>query len=84
MLFLNFSSEKFEAFKSNINEAAKQFKGKDVSFLIGDIEASQGAFQVCYLTVPFVFVIIFIVSFVRSCHMLSESTTQFHFSISTF
>ncbi|KAJ4819079.1 Protein disulfide-isomerase [Rhynchospora pubera] len=45
MLFLNFSSEKFEAFKSNLNEAAKQFKGKDLSFLIGDIEASQGAFQ---------------------------------------
>jgi len=45
MLFLNFSSDKFEAFKSNINEAAKQFKGNDVSFLMGDIEASQGAFQ---------------------------------------
>jgi hypothetical protein len=79
MLFLNFSSEKFEAFKSNLNEAAKQFKGKDVSFLIGDIEASQGAFQVCYLTVPFVFVIIFIVF----CEELSHATRIYH-TISLF
>ncbi|KAJ3671616.1 hypothetical protein LUZ60_007695 [Juncus effusus] len=45
MLFMNFSTEKYESFKSNLNEAAKQYKGKGISFLIGDLEASQGAFQ---------------------------------------
>jgi protein disulfide-isomerase A1 len=69
MLFLNFSSENFEAFKSNFNEAAKQFKGKEVSFLIGDIEASQGAFQVFHLTVLFVFITIYVF-----CKGLSHAT----------
>ncbi|KAK4490118.1 hypothetical protein RD792_000775 [Penstemon davidsonii] len=45
MLFLNFSSEHFEAFKPKYHDLAQQYKGKDLSFLLGDIEASQGAFQ---------------------------------------
>lgn len=45
MLFLNFSSELVEAFKSKYHDVAKQYKGKGISFLIGDLEASQGAFQ---------------------------------------
>lgn len=45
MLFLNFSSELVDAFKSKYRDVAEQYKGKGISFLIGDIDASQGAFQ---------------------------------------
>ncbi|KAK9167498.1 hypothetical protein Scep_002689 [Stephania cephalantha] len=45
MLFLNFSDEAADAFKSKLQEVAESFKGKGISFLIGDLEASQGAFQ---------------------------------------
>ncbi|KAK4481304.1 hypothetical protein RD792_012189 [Penstemon davidsonii] len=45
MLFVNFGSEQFEAFKSKYHDVAQQYKGKDLSFLMGDVEASQGAFQ---------------------------------------
>jgi hypothetical protein len=46
MLFLNFSTGPFESFKSAYYGAAEEFKDKEVKFLIGDVEASQGAFQV--------------------------------------
>lgn len=46
MLFLNFSSEVSEAFRSNYREVAEKFRAEGVSFLLGDIEASEGAFQV--------------------------------------
>lgn len=45
MLFLNFSSELVDAFKSKYHEVADLYKGKGVGFLLGDLEASQGAFQ---------------------------------------
>ncbi|ONK57628.1 uncharacterized protein A4U43_C09F2450 [Asparagus officinalis] len=45
MLFVNFSSEQFDALKSKYHEVASAFKGKGISFLIGDLDASQGAFQ---------------------------------------
>ncbi|XP_057795743.1 protein disulfide-isomerase [Salvia miltiorrhiza] len=45
MLFLNFSTEYYDAFKSKYHEVAQLYKGKDLSFLMGDVEASQGAFQ---------------------------------------
>ncbi|XP_038978799.1 protein disulfide-isomerase-like [Phoenix dactylifera] len=45
MLFLNFSNEYFDAFKSKYYEVAEHHKGKNISFLIGDLDASQGAFQ---------------------------------------
>ncbi|KAL8485638.1 hypothetical protein ACS0TY_027794 [Phlomoides rotata] len=45
MLFLNFSTEQFDAFKSKYHEVAELYKGHDLSFLLGDVEASQGAFQ---------------------------------------
>ncbi|KAK9266218.1 hypothetical protein L1049_012422 [Liquidambar formosana] len=45
MLFLNFSSELFDAFKSKYHDVAVLYKGKDISFLLGDLEASQGAFE---------------------------------------
>ncbi|XP_043721676.1 protein disulfide-isomerase-like [Telopea speciosissima] len=45
MLFLNFGSELVDAFKSKYHDVAVQYKGKGVAFLLGDLEASQGAFQ---------------------------------------
>ncbi|KAA8538447.1 hypothetical protein F0562_028007 [Nyssa sinensis] len=45
MLFLNFSSDLFDAFKSKYHDVALQYKGKGISFLMGDVEASQNAFQ---------------------------------------
>ncbi|KAF5806276.1 putative protein disulfide-isomerase [Helianthus annuus] len=45
MLFVNFSSKPFGAFESKYHDIANEHKGKGISFLIGDVEASQGAFQ---------------------------------------
>ncbi|XP_062020071.1 protein disulfide-isomerase-like [Rosa rugosa] len=45
MLFLNFSSDVADAFKSKYREVAEKYKGEGISFLVGDLEASQGAFQ---------------------------------------
>ncbi|ERN04736.1 hypothetical protein AMTRI_Chr11g100020 [Amborella trichopoda] len=45
MLFTNFSSDDFEALKSKYHDVARHYKGKGVSFLLGDVESSQGAFQ---------------------------------------
>ena len=47
MLFINFTAEGAESFKSKYREAAEQHKQQGVSFLVGDVESSQGAFQVC-------------------------------------
>ena len=48
MLFLNFSTGHFDSFKSVYSAAAEEFQNKEIKFLIGDIEASQGAFQVWF------------------------------------
>ncbi|XP_073013007.1 protein disulfide isomerase-like 1-1 [Typha latifolia] len=59
MLFLSFSGEKFDAFKSKFREAAELYKEKKIGFLIGDLEASQGAFQYFGLKedqVPLIFI----------------------------
>jgi protein disulfide-isomerase A1 len=45
MLFINFTAEGAESFKSKYHETAEQYKQQGISFLIGDVEASQGAFQ---------------------------------------
>ncbi|OAY83250.1 protein disulfide-isomerase-like [Ananas comosus] len=45
MLFLDFGSELFDAFKSKYQEVAESYKGKNINFLIGDLDASEGAFQ---------------------------------------
>lgn len=50
MLFLNFSDDRMEAFRSQIQEAAKQFSANNISFLIGDVEAADRAFQVVICT----------------------------------
>ncbi|RLM74685.1 protein disulfide isomerase-like 1-2 [Panicum miliaceum] len=59
MLFLNFSDDRVEAFKSQIQEA-KKFSANNISFLIGDVEAADRAFQYFGLKendVPLLFVI---------------------------
>ncbi|KAH7671078.1 protein disulfide-isomerase A1 protein [Dioscorea alata] len=45
MLFLNFSIENIDSFKSKYQEIAEHYKGKGISFLVGDLDASQGALQ---------------------------------------
>ncbi|KAL5559636.1 hypothetical protein UlMin_035847 [Ulmus minor] len=45
MLFLNFASDSAEAFRSKYREVAEKYRAEGISFLVGDIEASQGAFQ---------------------------------------
>ncbi|CAN4099671.1 unnamed protein product [Withania somnifera] len=45
MLFANFNNDLIDTFKSKYHEVAEQYKGSNISFLIGDVEASQGAFQ---------------------------------------
>lgn len=46
MLFTNFSSEASDSFKIKYHETAQQYRGNGMLFLLGDVEASQGAFQV--------------------------------------
>jgi len=53
MMFINFTAESAESFKSKYREAAEQYKQQGVSFLVGDVESSQGAFQVCIKIVTF-------------------------------
>lgn len=43
---MNFNSEGADSFKSKYREVADQYKGQGISFLMGDLDASQGAFQV--------------------------------------
>ncbi|PON94599.1 Protein disulfide isomerase [Trema orientale] len=45
MLFLNFTGEVVDAFRSKYREVAEKYKSEGISFLLGDVEASQGAFQ---------------------------------------
>ncbi|KAK8966703.1 Protein disulfide-isomerase [Platanthera guangdongensis] len=45
MLFINFSEQYFESFKSKYYEVAENYKNKAISFLLGDLEASKGALQ---------------------------------------
>lgn len=46
MLFANLNTEGFDSLQSKYREVAEQYKGKGISFLLGDVEASQAAFQV--------------------------------------
>ncbi|KAF7829820.1 protein disulfide-isomerase [Senna tora] len=45
MLFINFTTEEADSLKSKYREAAEQYRLDGISFLVGDVEASQGAFQ---------------------------------------
>lgn len=51
MLFMNLSTEVADAFKPRYHEVSVLYRGKGISFLLGDLEASQGAFQVVSLPV---------------------------------
>ncbi|MCD7466571.1 hypothetical protein HAX54_003399, partial [Datura stramonium] len=44
MLFVNFTTE-LDAFKSKYNDVAVLYKGNEVRFLLGDVEASDEAFE---------------------------------------
>ena len=46
MLFMNFSSENGDSIRTKYQEVAGQHKGDGLVFLLGDVEASQGALQV--------------------------------------
>ncbi|KAF7130493.1 hypothetical protein RHSIM_Rhsim10G0129000 [Rhododendron simsii] len=45
MAFINFTGEHLDAFKSKFKDVATAYRGKGVSFLLGDLEASQGVLQ---------------------------------------
>ncbi|KAK9062091.1 hypothetical protein SSX86_019276 [Deinandra increscens subsp. villosa] len=45
MLFLDFSHEHIDAFKSKYADVAGLYKGKGLNFLLGDLKASQAALQ---------------------------------------
>uniref|UniRef100_A0A7N0TR13 Protein disulfide-isomerase n=1 Tax=Kalanchoe fedtschenkoi TaxID=63787 RepID=A0A7N0TR13_KALFE len=45
MLFMDFKNDHDESFKNKYTEVASQHKVDGVSFLMGDLEASKGAFQ---------------------------------------
>ncbi|XP_062099280.1 protein disulfide-isomerase [Humulus lupulus] len=45
MLFLNFTSDVADAFKAKYRDVAEKYRTEGLSFLLGDVEASQGAFQ---------------------------------------
>ncbi|KAJ8762887.1 hypothetical protein K2173_023016 [Erythroxylum novogranatense] len=45
MFFLNFSSEDADSLKAKYHEVAEQYKGEGLAFLVGDVDASQGALQ---------------------------------------
>ncbi|KAF7001855.1 LOW QUALITY PROTEIN: hypothetical protein CFC21_017434 [Triticum aestivum] len=45
MLFLRFSDDRVETFKSQMHEAARQLIGNNISFLIGDVSTADRAFE---------------------------------------
>ncbi|KAG4963262.1 hypothetical protein AAZX31_14G136300 [Glycine max] len=45
MMFVNFTADNADSLKLKFRESAEQYRQQGVSFLVGDLEASQGAFQ---------------------------------------
>ncbi|KOM41559.1 hypothetical protein LR48_Vigan04g175700 [Vigna angularis] len=45
MLFINFTAEGAETFKSKYRETAEQYRQPGVSFLVGDVRSTTGSFQ---------------------------------------
>lgn len=74
MLFLNFSNEDFEDFKSKYQSAAEHYKGQNISFLIGDLDASQGAFQVvpCWYWLILLFLLLLLGYYLTSFALANE------------
>lgn len=52
MLFVDYSHEQSDKFKSIYHEVASQYKGKGLVFLIGHIPDSQGALEVNHFLHP--------------------------------
>lgn len=48
MLFLNFTGDHVDSFKSKFHDVALHNKGKGISFLIADVEESQGPLEVIF------------------------------------
>lgn len=46
MLVVEFNSEEFDAFNSKYRDAAELYKGKNLGFLLGDVNVSEGAVEV--------------------------------------
>ena len=46
MMFLDASSDGADAFTSKYREVAEKFRSEGINFLVGDLAASEGAFQV--------------------------------------
>lgn len=44
LLFINFTTD-FDSYKSKYEQVAGEYKSKGISFLLGDLDASQGALQ---------------------------------------
>lgn len=44
LLFVNFTTD-FDSYKSKYEQVAAEYKSKGISFLLGDLDASQGALQ---------------------------------------
>lgn len=51
MLFMNFSEELADTFRSKFREVAEQYRGDGISFLLGEAEDTQAALQVNVLLV---------------------------------
>ncbi|KAK7385169.1 hypothetical protein VNO78_30881 [Psophocarpus tetragonolobus] len=45
LMFINFTADTADSLKLKYRESAEQYKQHGISFLLGDIEASEGAFQ---------------------------------------
>ncbi|KAJ1378130.1 Thioredoxin-like superfamily [Sesbania bispinosa] len=45
MLFINFTADTADSLKLKYRETAEQYRQEGIRFLVGDVEASQGAFQ---------------------------------------
>ncbi|XP_027331944.1 protein disulfide-isomerase-like isoform X1 [Abrus precatorius] len=45
MMFINFTADTADSLKLKYHETAEQYRKEGISFLVGDVEASQGAFQ---------------------------------------
>lgn len=54
-MFHDFNGEASSSLTSKYREAAEKYKGEGISFLMGDLEASQGAFQVSIIYWPVCF-----------------------------
>lgn len=50
MLFVDFSKDQ-DAFEAKYKNVATLYKGKGISFLLGDVESAQNAFQVVIFSI---------------------------------